>query len=144
MLADNMSEQEIREAYPEKESYMPTITVEPELYQRVEQAAQERHASADEITTEAIRQFLWDLDRRKISAESDVYRQRHDEFKVKYLGKYIAIRNGQVIDYDVNFPTLRQRVRQQFGRLPVMITLVEEEPDRPLTRHGHIAETGTL
>jgi hypothetical protein len=35
---------------------------------------------------------------------------------------------------------LRQRVRQRFGRKPVMITLVEDVPERGLIRHGFRTE----
>lgn len=115
---------------------MPAIAVEPELYRRVEEAALEHKASVGEILAEAIRRYLWELDRRKISEESRTYRQRHAELKAQYLGQYIAMHNGQVVDHDTDFRTLRQRVRQRFERTPVMMTLVEEVAERPLMRHG--------
>jgi len=115
---------------------MSTLVIEPQLYRRVEQAANEHKASIDQILTEAIRQYLWELDRRKISEESRAYRQLHAELKAHYLGQYIAMHEGQVVDRDADFSTLRQRVRQRFGRTPVMITLVEDVPERPLVRHG--------
>ena len=76
------------------------------------------------------------LDRRKISEESQAYQQHHAEMKAQYMGQYIALHNGQVVDHDMDVAVLRQRVRQRFGRKPVMITLVEEEAERPLVRHG--------
>ena len=115
---------------------MPTIAVAPELYRRVEEASLEHKASTGEILAEAIRRYLWELDRRKISKESNIYRQRHAELKAQYLGQYIAMHNGQVVDHDTDFQTLHQRIRQRFGRTPVMITLVEDVAERPLVRHG--------
>jgi hypothetical protein len=76
------------------------------------------------------------LDRRKISEESQTYLQRHTELKAQYLGQYIAMNDGQVVDHDMDVTILRQRVRQRFGRKPVMITLVEEVAERPLVRYG--------
>jgi hypothetical protein len=35
---------------------------------------------------------------------------------------------------------LRRRIRQRFGRKPVMMTLVEEAVERPLVRHGFCVE----
>jgi hypothetical protein len=35
---------------------------------------------------------------------------------------------------------LHQRIRQRFGRTPVMITLVEDVAERPLVRHGFRTE----
>jgi glutamyl-tRNA reductase len=115
---------------------MPTIAVAPELYQRVEEASLEHEASIGEILTEAVRRYLWELDRRKISEETSIYRQRHAELKAQYLGQYIAMHKGQVVDHDSDFQALHQRIRQQFGRTPVMITLVEDVAERPLVRHG--------
>lgn len=77
-----------------------------------------------------------ELDRRKISEESQIYQRRHAELKAEYLGQYIAMHDGQVVDHDSDFVALRQRVRQQFLHTPVMITLVEEVAERPIARHG--------
>jgi hypothetical protein len=120
---------------------MPTIAVETELFNRIEQAAKERKANVNEMLDKAIRQYLWDLDRRKISMESQIYRQKHTELKKQYLGQYIAMYEGQVVDHDSNFATLHQRVRQQFGHTPVMITLVEETAENHLVRRGFRTET---
>ncbi len=123
---------------------MPTIAVETELYNRIEKAASEHKANINEILNQAVRRYLWELDRRKISEESKIYRQHHAELKDQYLGQYIAMHEGQVVDHDADFPTLRQRIRQLFGHTPVMITLVEETAEQHLTRHGFRMETNNL
>lgn len=115
---------------------MPAIMIEPKLYKRVEEAASDQKVNVDEILNEAIRYYLWELDRHKISEESKLYRQRHTELKANYLGQYIAMHDGQVVDHDPDFHTLRQRVRQQLPGVPVMITLVEDIAERPLVRRG--------
>jgi hypothetical protein len=120
---------------------MQTLVIEPDLYKRVEEAAQQYRASVDEILSEALRRYLWELDRRKISEESRMYHQRHAELKAQYLGQYIAMRDGQVVDHDTAFVALRQRVRTRFGHTPVMITLVEEAADMTMVRHGFRMET---
>ena len=122
---------------------MPTVAVEPQLYSRVEEAALEHQVSIDEILATAFRLYLWELDRRQISEESTIYRQRFAELKAQYLGQYIAMHNGQVVDHDADFQALRQRIRQRFGRTPVMITLVEDVAERPLVRHGFRMETAS-
>jgi hypothetical protein len=113
---------------------MPTVAIEPTLYRRVEQAALESQVSTSEMFTRAMRRYLWELDRRKIAEESKVYRRQHAELKAHYLGQYIAMHKGQVVDHAPDFLTLRQRVRQQFGRTAVMITLVEEVAEPKLSR----------
>ena len=124
---------------------MPTVAIEPRLYRRVKETALEHKVSIGEILAKSVRLYLWELDRRKISKERRkilrLYRQRYAELKEQYLGQYIAMRNGQVVDHDPDFQTLRQRIRQCFGRTPVMITLVEDVAERPLIRHGFRMET---
>ena len=115
---------------------MPTVAIEPTLYQRVEQAAIDSQVSTGEMFTQALRRYLWELDRRKIAEESKVYRRQHAELKDRYLGQYIAMHKGQVVDHDVDFQALRQRVRQRFGRTAVMITLVDETAEATLLRRG--------
>lgn len=115
---------------------MPTVAVESELYSRIEKTAQEREANINEIFNQAIRRYLWELDRRKISEESRIYRQRHAELKEEYLGQYVAMHDGRVVDHDADFQVLRQRVRQRFEHIPVMITLVEKTAEQSLIRHG--------
>ncbi len=120
---------------------MPTVTIESALYQRIEQAAAERQVTPGEILAQALRRYLWELDRRKISDESKAYRRQHAELKGRYLGHYVAMHNGQIVDHDTDFQTLRRRVRQQFGHTPVMITLVEELAEPTLFRRGFRVET---
>lgn len=43
---------------------------------------------------------------------------------------------GQVVDHDLDFKTLYQRVRQQFEHTPVMITMVEETAEKSFVRRG--------
>lgn len=121
---------------------MPTVAVEPELYKRVEEAAAEHQASVDTLLNNAVRRYLWDLDRKRISEESHHYREQHARLKAKYLGQYIAMRNGEVVDHDTDFDSLRGRVRQKFGHAPIMMTLVEEAAEKVLTRHGFRLESG--
>ena len=120
---------------------MPTVAIEPSLYQRVEQAAIEGEISTGEVFTQALRRYLWELDRRKIAEESKAYRQQYGELKERYLGQYIAMSQGKVVDCDLDFKMLRQRVRQRFGRTAVMITLVEETPEPTLMRRGFRVES---
>ncbi len=121
---------------------MPVVPVEPTLYRRVEEAAQEQKASVDEILAEAVRLYLWEQERQKVEQESVAYRRRHAQIKTQYLGQFVAIHKGQVVDHDPEFTALRRRIRQRYGHTPVMITLVEELPERPLTRRGFQRENG--
>jgi len=115
---------------------MSAVIVESELYKRIEEAAREYQTEVSELFAEAIRRYLWELDRQKIARESQTFRERHAELKAKYLNQYIAMHDGRLVDSDDDFPALRQRIRQRFGRTPVMMTRVEETVEHPVVRHG--------
>jgi hypothetical protein len=115
---------------------MPTLTLSPNLYKRAEEIAEREHTSLPEIFETALNRYLWELDRRKISEESATYRLLHDDIKKQYLGQYIAMLNGEIVDHDPDFQTLRQRIRERFGENPVLMTLVEESSEKVYTRRG--------
>ncbi|MBN2002883.1 MAG: hypothetical protein JXA21_05970 [Anaerolineae bacterium] len=115
----------------------PTL-IEPQLYQRIEQIAREQSTTIGDILNSALQLYLWELDRRKIAEESAHYRQQHSQLRQEYLGDYIAMHQGIVVDHDKDFAQLRQRVRQRFPRVAVMMTLVTEEADSTLVRDGFL------
>lgn len=119
---------------------MSPIVLEPEIYQQVERVASEQQTSIEQVVNQAARQYLWELKRRKISQESKIYQARHRELKEKYLGQYIAMRDGQVVDNDFEFEALLKRIREQYGDAPVLMTRVEDEALPTLTRRGFVLE----
>ena len=115
---------------------MPTVTLNSHVYSRLQEAAEERETTPEALLEDAARQYLWELERQKISEESALFRQQHPELKKKYLGEYIAFHQGKVIDHDPDEAALWKRVRQRYGRTPILIVQVGETPDRTLTRLG--------
>ncbi len=115
---------------------MPTIVVEPEMYERLEAVAEEKDADTEQIAQEAFRLYLWEQNRRKISRESTLYREQHAELKKQYNGQFIAMHHGKVVDKDSDFQTLVNRIRKRFGETAVMITQVGDEPDTTINRRG--------
>jgi hypothetical protein len=115
---------------------MPTITVEPEIYEQLEAVAEEKQANTEQIAKEAIKNYLWEQNNQKISRESALYREQHSEIKKEFLGKIIAMHQGQIVDHDTDFMILFDRIRERFGNTAVMITEVEEEPYTILNRRG--------
>jgi hypothetical protein len=115
---------------------MSTVIIEPELYKRVVQAAQETDSTPEIIMSEATKRYLWELHRRKISEESQLYQKLHTQLQSKYLNQFIAMLNGQVVDHDRDFQALHHRVRQNYQHQAVMITLVQETAEITLVRRG--------
>jgi ABC-type antimicrobial peptide transport system ATPase subunit len=115
---------------------MPTITVEPETYERLEAFAEEKQANTEQIAQEAFDLYFWEQNNRKISYESAQYRKQHLEIKKHYLGQFIAMHQGKIVDTDSDFQNLNVRIRERFGNTAVLITKVEEAPETILHRRG--------
>ena len=112
---------------------MSTITLQPRLVEQLEQVAAQRSVEAQELIETAVRTYLRQVEREKIKAEARTFRSMHTELAEKYLGQYVAIHNGKVIDHDEDFQALHSRIRQRFGRQPVLLRRVEAGPERVLT-----------
>jgi len=104
--------------------------------------AEQENKEISELVNEALRQYLWEAKERKIDREMEAYRTMHIELKQRFLGKYVAIHNGELVDHDADRHVLSRRVRQEYRSVAVLITPVEEKPEReflmqsPLDKHS--------
>lgn len=112
---------------------MATIQLEPSLMRQVEQVAAEQTATPDQIIETAVRAYLRQLDRERIKAEAEAYQAMHAELVKQYLYQHVAIYNGKLVDRDEDFQQLHARIRQRFGRQPVLLRRVEKQAERYLS-----------
>jgi len=81
------------------------------------------------------------VDERRPIMEQNIaaYQAMHDELVQKYLGKYVAICDGLLVDHDTESVTLLQRVRVNYPQQVVLRRRVEQVPERELRiRHPQI------
>ena len=121
---------------------MSVIALQPQLMERLEQVAAERAMMPGELLEAAVRTYLRQLEREKIKAEAKAFRSMHAELVEKYLGQYVAIYDGKVVDHDEDFQSLHSRIRQRFGRQPVLLRRVTAEPERVLVFRSPQFERG--
>ncbi len=121
---------------------MPTITLQPQLIEQLKQIAAEQAVRPEELLETAVRTYLRQLEREKIQAEAEAFHSMHAELAGKYLGQYVAIHSGKVVDHDEDFQSLHSRIRQRFGRQPVLLRRVEAEPERVLVFRSPQLERG--
>jgi len=121
---------------------MPTITLEPQLMEQLNQVATEQALQPEEILGAAVRAHLRQIERDRIRSETDAFRSMHAELVKKHLGQYVAVYDGKVVDHDQDFPALHRRIRQRFGRRPVLLRRVTTEPDHQLVFRSPRFERG--
>lgn len=100
----------------------------PELVERLAQVATIQGATTEELLNQAVSEYLDKLAYQKIEAESAAFEKLHPELVTKFLGEYVAIHEGTVVDHDSDVRTLHLRMRKQFGRIPVLL--------RQITHHA--------
>lgn len=119
-----------------------TITLQPRLVEQLEQIAVHRSVEVEELIETAVRAYLRQVERENIKAEAEAFRSMHTTLVEKYLGQYVAIHDGKVVDHDEDFQTLHSRIRQRFGRQPVLLRQVKSKPERVLTFRSPQLERG--
>ncbi|OGO43461.1 MAG: hypothetical protein A2Z04_06420 [Chloroflexi bacterium RBG_16_57_9] len=111
---------------------MSAITLHPQLMEQLEQVAAEQAVMPEELVENAVRTYLRQIEREQIKVEIDAFRSMHGMLIEKFLGQYVAIHSGKLVDHDKDFQAIHSRIRQRFGRQPVLLRRVEAEPERVL------------
>lgn len=102
----------------------------PELVKELEQVATAQNTTAEELLNRVVSDYLDKLAHQKIQAESIAFGELHHQLVAKYLGDYVAIHNGKVVDHDTDVRTLHLRIRKRFGRTPVLLRQVAQDVEQ--------------
>lgn len=113
---------------------MSGIDVPSELIKPLEQLAAERGETVSAIVEQLIADYLRHQRHRYLVDEMERFRDAHAELQQQYGGRFVALRDGQVLDHDPNGGDLYARMRSQYGDLPVLIVEVTDQPDQLFTR----------
>ena len=111
---------------------MAKITLQPDLAEQVAQMAETAGIGVTDLINEALSEYLQRFSHEKIEAEAQAFERMHETLKEQYLGQFVAVHNGQVVDADADFEAVFLRVQARFGRTPVLIRRVSEEPTTEL------------
>ena len=74
------------------------------------------------------------LEEEKLQAEAQAFVQLHPQLIQQYLGQFVAIFNGQLIDHDEDFETVFLRIQKKYQDEVVLIRQVMAKPTIEL--HG--------
>ena len=106
------------------------VLIQDHVFAELIPIAEQEDKEIEDLVSEALRQYLWEAKERKIDREMEAYRAMHAELKQRFLGECVAIHNGELVDHDADRRALSRRVRQKYENVAVLITPVEEEPER--------------
>ena len=112
-----------------------TITVSSDVYEHiVEQAEQsQRHISelVEDVVSSAFDRPKPHIhpQRTQMLKEIAAYKQMHPQLVEQYLGQYVAIYQGKLIDHDTNSEALHLRIRASYPDKIILQRKVERDAD---------------
>ena len=111
---------------------MPAVQIAQHWIDELESLQPEATAiDMDAVVDAALQAYTYRQRQEKIARERQWYETNHPEIVKQYLGQYIGIHNGQVVDSDADGPTLSKRLRREYGRVAIAIIHVESTPEPP-------------
>lgn len=112
---------------------METIQLrEPSLADEVFSLANREGMQPDKVLEDAVRTYLHEYAAKKIRQESSIWYGLPPETRNQYLGKFVAVYNGEIVDTDPDRVTLFKRVHKKYGRQPVLLV---EGGDHPIPEY---------
>lgn len=99
------------------------------LIERVRQQAFIHHRDEAQLISEAVEQYLAQLEYAKIDAETEAFNAMLHDLEATYPRQFVAIHQGRLIDHDSDVVSLERRVRAQLGHVAVLVAPVAEEKD---------------
>ena len=103
------------------------------LIERIQHLAQESNRDTTQIVEDAVQAYLDQLEREKIHKETEAFWAMQADLVAEYLGEYVALHQGQVVDHDPDIVCLEQRVAEKLGDVAVLIAPVTGEPRRDVS-----------
>jgi len=119
-----------------------TVDLPESLYQRAQRFARLHQQDMEEAISALIEQGLaageaeetvdWSEPDPTVDREREAYLALHPKLKEQYLGKYVAIYQGKLLDHDDDPAALSTRIHARHLNGFVLITQVRQEPIRTI------------
>lgn len=98
-----------------------------DLAESLASAADQMETSVEAVIQEAIRQYLATRRREQLEQEIAAYKAMHARLWQELRGMWVAIHGGELVDQDRDKTALYRRIRDRFGRIPVLMREVKAE-----------------
>jgi hypothetical protein len=94
---------------------------EPKLIAEIMEIAEHEGQSATHFVVEAVQRHIALYRQKRIQAETEAWYRLSITQRQKYIGHYVAVKGGEIVDSDPERLTLYHRIKERFGREPVLI-----------------------
>ena len=103
---------------------MAAIQIDAQLVEKLQQLAAERSMTVDQFLEEALSNYLRQGEQQEMEYNVQVFQEKLGELRQSYGDEFVAISAGAIVDHDKDFQAIHYRIRQQYGRQPVLIRQV--------------------
>ena len=103
------------------------LKLPPDLETEVSETARSDGVAVDELVAKAVRRFLDMHWQERFEAEARAFEAMREGLLKEYVGKFVAVYKGKVIDSDVDKRALGKRVFAKYGRAPIYFQQVTAE-----------------
>ena len=107
---------------------MGIILEETTLVNELEQIATQEQTPASDLVAQAVRQYLAEYRQKRLMLESKAWYALPAAERLAYEGQFVAVLDGRIIDSDNEQMTLYLRVRDKYGKRPVLIIQGGDQP----------------
>lgn len=101
------------------------LQISDELARTIQKEAEARGKTVEDFLKSAIQRERTLAERQKIEEEQEWWVNRPLTERAKYEGEFIAIHNRKLVDHDKSEKKLYSRVREKYGKTPVLIMPAE-------------------
>lgn len=113
-----------------------TVSLPDYAYRRIKRWAESRQQNVSDAIVDFLAENLpeesWYIPPaapdQAVEREKMAYLRLHPQLKTQYAGQYVAIYNGQLVDHDVDYGALFERIDDRYPDTFVWLTRVEDEP----------------
>lgn len=100
---------------------------EPKLIEEIIEIAEHEGQSANDFVLEAVQRYIALYRQKRIQAETEAWYRIPEMIRQRYVGQYVAVTGGEIVDSDPDRLTLYHRIKERFGREPVLIINGDEK-----------------
>lgn len=100
---------------------MPIALQEPRLVAEIMEIAEREGQTASDFVVEAVQRYIALYRQKRIQAETEAWYRLPASQRQRYAGQYVGVRDGKVVDSDPERLALYYRLKERFGREPVLI-----------------------
>ena len=105
------------------------LQISDELARTIEKTAEAQGKTVEDFLRPVFQRERMSAERKKIETEQEWWTNLPLTERAKYEGEYVAIHNRELVDHDSNVDKLYSRVREKYGKTPVLIMSADGPPE---------------